>query len=306
MTTPVRTWSQRAWAAATSPGNLLAGAGALALASMAWTPLPLVLFGLGEPVWLARAARDPEATSRQAIVQGLEAQLEALVTTTPCGEWIAQGLLPDYVAIYGRLVETRAQTARVVAGRDDATRALADDIVDRLDDMLRAYLTMARDRLLFHCSLARVYPQLPTTAPISLAARIRRALIAPAPAPQLRAGQIRFVTIDAAIHEVATKTASLEAELAASPDHAPVYRPILATLANRKAELARRGAHDRDMAAQLRVFPDQFELILSKLATAGASVSEVVDEMALLLEQTDDTVAFDADLRDLDLDRIAS
>ena len=199
---------------------------------------------------------------------------------------------------------------RIDLSDEAATRALADDIVDRLDDMLRAYLTMARDRLLFHCALARFYPQLPIAAPISLAARIaghlRRALIAPAPVPQLCAAKIRFVTIDAAIHEVATKTASLEAELAASPDHAPVYRPILATLANRKAELARRGAHDRDMAAQLRVFPDQFELILSKLATAGASVSEVVDEMALLLEQTDDTVAFDADLRDLDIDRIAS
>jgi hypothetical protein len=110
------------------------------------------------------------------------------------------------------------------------------------------------------------------------------------------------MTVDAAIHEVETRSASLAAELAESPDHAPVYRPILATLATRKTELARRGAHDRDTAAQLRVFPDQFELILSKLATTGTSVSEVVDDMALLLEQTDDTVRFDADLHDLDLD----
>jgi hypothetical protein len=305
MTTPVRSWSQRAWQALTAPANVLVGAGALVVASMAWTPLPLVLYGLGQPVWIARAARDRAESARQLQVRTLEAQLDQLVRTTPCGAWIRQGKLPDYRAIYARLVETREQTARVVAARDDATHALAQDIVERQGDMLRAYLAMARDRLLFACALAQIYPQLVTPAPVTLGARIKRALYARTPEVAL-ISDATFVSIEQAIAEVATKTAGLEAELAASPDHAPVYRPILATLATRKAELARRGAHDRDMAAQLRVFPDQFELILSKLATTGASVGEVVDDMALLLEQTDDTVAFDADLRDLDSERAAS
>jgi hypothetical protein len=51
------------------------------------------------------------------------------------------------------------------------------------------------------------------------------------------------------------------------------------------------------MAAQLAVFPDQFELIAGKLAAAPAGAGEIADEMRLLLEQTDDTVRFAEDLR---------
>lgn len=45
------------------------------------------------------------------------------------------------------------------------------------------------------------------------------------------------------------------------------------------------------------MFPDQFELILDKLATSHVDASEVVSEMNLLLEQTDDTAILAADLR---------
>ena len=39
-----------------APGNLLAGSGALALSAVTWNPLPLILYGLAEPVWLYNAA----------------------------------------------------------------------------------------------------------------------------------------------------------------------------------------------------------------------------------------------------------
>ncbi|MGH9885161.1 MAG: hypothetical protein ACREBE_06515, partial [bacterium] len=58
--------------------------------------------------------------------------------------------------------------------------------------------------------------------------------------------------------------------------------------------------NDRAIAAQLGVFPDQFEIILGKLAGAQADVSAVIGEMKLLLEQTDDTVRFVEDTRPVD------
>jgi hypothetical protein len=58
-----------------------------------------------------------------------------------------------------------------------------------------------------------------------------------------------------------------------------------------------RGQHDLAMAAQLRVLPDQMDIILSRLATTGADVGEVMTDVKLLLEQTDDAVRFAEDTR---------
>src|SRR6187402_2006029 len=168
---PRARWMRHLRRALAAPGNLVAGSGALALAAIAWNPLPLILYALGEPVWLYRAARDGRyeralaAEDQRGATGTLERQLEALVRETPCGAWIRGGHLPDYPAAYARLVELRAQITRIVAARDGFQRPLEDDIVARLDDMLRAYLALARERLLFHCALAKIYPQLPAAAP---------------------------------------------------------------------------------------------------------------------------------------------
>jgi hypothetical protein len=288
-----------------APGNLIAGAGALALSALTWNPLPLVLYGLGEPVWLYNAAatkryaaaiRDDHQRARLAIH---EAQLEALAVATPCGRWMASGQLPDYPATYARLIAIRDQTAAIVEARDHAARALEQDIVVRMADMLRAYLLLVRERLLFHCALARVYPRLPEPAPRGgwldgVARALRRR---PARAPQPWTDPTAFVSLDHALAEVRAKAEGFRREVARQPEHAEVYAPIIETLDRRLGELAQRGRIDRDMCAQLKVFPDQFELILGKLGALRADVGEVAGEMKLLLEQTDDTVSFAEDLR---------
>lgn len=289
-----------------APGNLLAGSGALALSAITWNPLPLILYGLGEPVWLYNAAtkrryvRDLAAEDRAGATHALEQQLAALVAETPCGGWILAGKLPDYPHTYARLVELRGQIAQLVAVRDSAAKPLEEDIVARLDAMLRAYLTLARERLLFHCALAKVYPQLdlPAAPPATLGGRLAHALGGGAPRKRPRViGDVRFISLEQAMAEVRGKADGFRAELRQRPEHEEVYRPIIETLDKRVDELAARGRNDRDMAAQLRVFPDQFELISSKLATAPALAGEIVGEMKLLLEQTDDTVKFAEDMR---------
>lgn len=288
-----------------APGNLLAGSGALALSAITWNPLPLILYGLGEPVWLYNAAAkrryaaDLLAEDRAGATGALEQQLAALVEDTPCGAWIRGGKLPDYPHTYARLVELRAQIAQLVAVRDSAAKPLEEDIVARLDAMLRAYLTLARERLLFHCALARVYPQLDLSPSGTLTARLARSLRgSPAGRPgRGRAEDVRFISVEQAMAEVRAKADGFRADLRQRPEHEPVYGPIIETLDKRVEELAARGRNDRDMAAQLRVFPDQFELISSKLATAPALAGEIVGEMKLLLEQTDDTVKFAEDMR---------
>jgi len=289
-----------------SPANLLAATGALALSAMTWNPLPLILYGLGEPVWLYRRltarAELPAPISRAT----LEHEVTQLLRLTPCGQWTRRGMLPDYAMTYVRLVDSRDQAARIVGSRDDAAKPLEEDIVAKMDDMLRAYLMMVRERLLLHCALARIYPDLPPapTPPAGLVDRIKRALVKPATATREPwSEEARFVSVELASREVQAKIAGFTAETAAKPDLEDVYRPIIETLSRRLEELARRARHDAHMSAQLAVFPDQFDVIVSKLATPQADVGEVVGEMKLLLEQTDDTVSFAADLRGIDAAR---
>lgn len=320
MMTRPRPWILHVRRALASPGNLLAGAGAVLASAVTWNPLPLILYGLGEPVWLYAAATsgryarqiagDRRAAAREASRRQLaasEQQLAGLCAATPCGAWVRRGHLPDYAAGYLRLVAMRDQAELAVERHHDAASVLEHDIVARMDDMLRGYLVMARERLLFHCALAKVYPPLagPEAAapPPSLLRRIQRALIAPAgpppapePAPAPR-DDTPFVSLADAEREIRDKLAGFARDTARSPAHDEVYRPIIDALERRLGELAVRGEHDLAMAAQLRVLPDQMDIILNKLATTGADVGEVITDVQLLLEQTDDAMRFAEDTR---------
>jgi hypothetical protein len=320
-----RPWTLHVRRALTSPGNLLAGAGALLVSAATWNPLPLILYGLGEPVWLyaattsGRYARDvvgdrrsaARDASRRALATS-EQQLAAVLIATPCGHWVMRGHLPDYATGYARLTAMRDQAEHIALQRHDAANVLELDIVARMDDMLRGYLLMARERLLFHCSLAKIYPQLEPAAapPPSLLDRIKRALIAPddsVPAvPPAWAGDTRFVSPADAEHEIRDKLTGFALEIDRNPAHDEVYRPLIDGLERRLAELAVRSKHDLAMAAQLKVLPDQMDIILNKLATTQADVSEVIADVKLLLEQTDDAVRFAQDTRDVERHTLVS
>jgi len=106
-----------------------------------------------------------------------------------------------------------------------------------------------------------------------------------------------FVSLDDARGEIRGKLAGFEQELARDPTQDAAYRPSIEVLERRLAELDRRGRHDLALAAQLQVFPDQFEIILGKLAATESDLGEVITDMNLLIEQTDDTVRFAQDIR---------
>jgi len=291
-------WLTKLHRALTAPGNLIAGAGALALSALTWNPLPLILFGLGEPVWLyKRTTQAPPAT--HVPIATLEHELAWLMAHTPCGRWALDNRLPHYAAIYARLQDMRDQTARIVASRRDAASSLAQDIAARLDDMLHAYLVMVRERLLFHCALAGVFPQLPTPpAPPTLVERVTRALVVQTPheLPPWRE-DTKFVSLAAATDELRRKMFGFEAQIAKQPAHEEVYRPIIDSLGKHLHELEVRGKYDAQRAAQLEVFPEQFAIILQKLGTPQPDFDDVVTDMKLLLEQTDDTVSLAEELR---------
>jgi hypothetical protein len=291
-------WIKNLHGAVTSPGNLIAGAGALALSALTWNPLPLILFSLGEPVFLFRRATRTPADTRVHI-KTLEHQLGALMQCSPCGNWARQDRLPDYATIYARLQHTRDQTSRIVADRRDAASTLAQDIAARLDDMLYAYLVMVRERLLFHCSLAGVFLQLPAPPePPRFVDRIARAFVVQVleVAPPWRE-DTPFVSLAAATTELRRKIAGFEAQIAREAAHEDVYRPIIDSLGKHLRELELRGKHDRQRAAQLEVFPEQFAIIQQKLGTPQPDYDDVVTDMKLLLEQTDDTVSLAEELR---------
>src|SRR5262249_18359808 len=153
------------------------------------------------------------------------------------------------------------------------------DIIARMDDLLRGYLVMARERLLFHCALAKIYPELAEAAPAA------------------SSGDARFVSLADAEREIRDKLTGFARDIERTPAHDEIYRPIIDHLERRLGELAVRGQHDLAMAAQLKVLPDQMDIILNKLATTTADVSEVVADVKLVLEQTDDAVRFAEDAR---------
>jgi len=292
------TWTKKLHRALTAPGNLVVGAGALAVSALTWNPLALILFGLGEPLWLYKRTTHAPLVERPSLA-ALEHELAWLMTHSPCGRWAFDNRLPHYAAIYARLQDTRDQTARIVAARNDAASALAQDIAARMDDMLHAYLVMARERLLFHCALAGVFPQVPALpAPPTLVDRLKRALIVQPPneLPPWRE-DTPFVSLAAATAELRKKIAGFEAQITRLPAHEEVYRPIIESLGTHLRELELRGRHDAQRAAQLEVFLEQFAIILQKLGTPQPDLDDVVTDMRLLLEQTDDTVTLAEELR---------
>src|ERR1700759_997432 len=156
MLTKPRPWTLPLRRALTSPGNLIAGAGAVLASAVTWNPLPLILYGLGEPVWLYTATTsgrytrqlraEQQTAAREAgrrVLTGHEHRLAWLIGATPCGQWIRRGQLSDYAAGFRRLVAMRDQAEGVIANRHDTVNELEQDVIARMDDLLRAYLMMA-------------------------------------------------------------------------------------------------------------------------------------------------------------------
>ncbi|HLX06871.1 MAG TPA: hypothetical protein VKY89_03300, partial [Thermoanaerobaculia bacterium] len=156
---PKAIFMKAATRAATSTGNVVSGAGALAAAAAIWNPLPLLLWGLGSAAWVLYASTSPKYTRRVLDAerlaaelaadqerQALRAKIEATLARRPFAGWLRAGVLPDYLQAFGRLVAVRDRVAQTLAERrDDFLASLG--IQKQLTYLLGAYLQFVQARL---------------------------------------------------------------------------------------------------------------------------------------------------------------
>jgi len=154
-----------------SPGNLVTGAVSLAASAVLWNPLPLILWGLGATGWVSLAAtgnrylrqiEDEEQRKAEAKAEAdrevLRQKVEASLAENPLGNWTRAGLLPDYLAVYRRLVEIRGRASKVLGDRTDLDAASKAGIVQQLGYMLTAYLNFVRERIAYIQILTTIRP----------------------------------------------------------------------------------------------------------------------------------------------------
>nr|MDP9122852.1 hypothetical protein [Acidobacteriota bacterium] len=127
---PREIWKQAASRAASSTGNVLSGAAALAASAALWNPLPIVLWGLGSAAWVLFASTSPAYThrileeERQAAERRAEeereaqkTQLAASLQQPPFSSWIRAGLLPDYLQVFAHLCDIRDHVNRLLQSK---------------------------------------------------------------------------------------------------------------------------------------------------------------------------------------------
>jgi hypothetical protein len=182
---PKEVWKKAAGRAAAAPGNVAGGAVAVAASAALWNPLPLILWGLGAAGWVLyastsegytrrildeerRAAEAEAETAREA----LKAQVGTVLAQPPFSSWIRAGLMPDYLAAFGRLADIRERVNRLLQERqEDYLAGLG--IQKQLTYLLTTYLQFVRARVTYLQVLAGDVssPQAAETAPAAEPAR---------------------------------------------------------------------------------------------------------------------------------------
>ena len=156
---PKTVWKKAAARAATTTPNVVGGAAMLAVSAALWNPLPLVLWGLGSAAWVLFASTSPKYTrrvldeDRRAADQAadrereaLRAKVQSILAWQPYASWVSAGLLPDYLHVFGRLVEVRDRVAYLLAERkEDYLAGLG--IQSQLTYLLTAFLQFVQARL---------------------------------------------------------------------------------------------------------------------------------------------------------------
>jgi hypothetical protein len=181
-------WKQALQRAATSSGNVVPGAVALAASAALWNPLPLILWGVGSAAWVLFASTSP-AYTRRILLEQRQAQalkdeadrkttrlrLDAILHQPPFLGWVRSGQLPDYLQIYDRLGEIRDRATKLLADQGDIDAASRAGIGGQLAYMLSAYLQFVRARITYLQILADLRsldnetapPASPAAAPLS-------------------------------------------------------------------------------------------------------------------------------------------
>lgn len=294
-----------------SPLNLLAGAAGLGAWWWFGDPLlPVMAWGAAASGWVVLTTatgryrpriEEEERRRREAKAErereALRLKTQRMLEENPFDLWTHAGYLPDYLAVYRRLAETRYQISRILAGRPELDAFTKEDILQQLGYMLNAYLGFVCERVAYLRILARAQPGTDGSGPMPppvaswkkdwrrLSARIAPVFIPPIP------------NVEKRIAEVEAKIRQIR-ELASREPATASTRQFHVGILEKQRELLL-DCHKRDqcVVAQLGAFSDAFEVIHGRISTAQFNATEVASYMSHLVEQIVETERFIETLR---------
>jgi hypothetical protein len=304
---PKSIWKKSIAKAAQSPGNLISGAVSLAASAALWNPLPLILWSLGSTAWVTFASTnekfvkgilDEEKRAREIQIEKdreiLRQKVEALLMENPVAGWMRAGFLPDYMAVYRRLVEIRERISKVIHERREIDATSEAGILHQLSYMLTAYLQFVRERVIYLQIIANVRPAssggaVPPPPPPPSRKRGYEALPT-RPAPPLPNVEQRLADVDAKVDQLK--------ELAKKePATAKTRQWHIGILEKQRELLLECQKRDQMVVAQLGAFSDVFEVILGRVSASQFSATEVASYMGTVVEQIVETERFVESLR---------
>ncbi|HSF41593.1 MAG TPA: hypothetical protein VLT87_17475 [Thermoanaerobaculia bacterium] len=306
---PKSIWKKSVARAVQSPGNLISGAVSLAASAALWNPLPLILWGLGSTGWVMFASTnqkfvkgilDEEQRAREIRIEKdrevLRQRVDAMLMENPVAGWMRAGYLPDYMAVYRRLVDIRERISKVIHERREIDASAEAGILQQLSYMLTAYLQFVRERVIYLQIIANIRPAtgsggaVPPPPPPERSRKRGYEALPSRPAPPLPNVEQRLAEVDAKVNQLK--------ELAQKePATAKTRQWHIGILDKQRELLLECQKRDQMVVAQLGAFSDVFEVILGRVSASQFSATEVASYMGSVVEQIVETERFVESLR---------
>lgn len=289
-----------------SPLNFMVGVAGLGAAWWLGDPLPAMVWGVAASGWVVLTTvngryrpkiEEQERRRREAKAErareALRLKTQRMLEESPFDLWMNAGSLPDYMAVYRRLAETRSQVSRILAARQELDAFTKEDILQQLGTMLNAYLGFVCERVSYLQILARAQLADGTTPPAGgwrkdwrrLSARVAPVFVPPIP------------SVDKRIADVEAKIRQIRDLASREPATAPTRQLHIGILEKQRELLLDCHKRDQCVVAQLGAFADAFEVIHGRLSTAQFNATEVASYMCHLVEQIVETERFIETLR---------
>jgi hypothetical protein len=292
-----------------TPLNFVAGAAGLGAAWWLHDPTWAIVWGAGAAGWVVIATTtqryrpriQEEERKRRELKEerdreALRLRTQKMLDESPFDLWSRAGYLPDYMAVFGRLVEIRNRVSRVLAERPELDAFTKEDILQQLSTMLTAYLGFVRERVSYLHILASVQPTPVTPAASNslpgwrkdwrrLSARIAPVFVPPVP------------SLDKRLSEVNEKIRQIRDLATREPATARTREFHVGILEKQRELLLECHQRDQCVVAQLGAFSDAFEVIHGRLSASQFNATEVASYMSSLVEQIVETERFVETLR---------
>jgi hypothetical protein len=292
-----------------TPLNLIAGTAGLGATWWLHDPTWAIAWGTGAAGWVVIATatqryrprlQEEERRRRERKEEkereALRLKTQGMLDETPFDLWTRAGSLPDYMAVFGRLVEIRNRVSAVLAQRPELDAFTKEDILQQLGTMLHAYLGFVRERVSYLHILAAVAPVASGPAAANalpgwrkdwrrLSARIAPVFVPPLP------------TLEKRLAEVEEKIRRIRDLAAREPATARTRQSHVGILEKQRELLLDCHQRDQCVVAQLGAFSDAFDVIHGRLSASQFSATEVATYMSQLVEQIVETERFVETLR---------